>query len=265
MGNEKFKIGQGHLKLAAEELIKFIISLKKFEWLRVATNYFVALLAFYDLYSGLPASSFLAATSLMSIRNENITIQYEVICKMNVYIAGFAGYGHLLCVIINTTDRYIYINWPLRYCELVTNRRALVVSIVCFIITNLVSTTAFYCQDAAKPCTTIQMARFDVIAYIVVPTFLLAFLQVIIFYGKIAWLTYKAKKSITNQMATSHQSGTQKRATKVISLVVGVFKATYFVFFGGFFINLRVNNVWIQTVSIWLWQVSNVFRLLIRF
>ena len=31
-----------------------IISLKKFEWLRMATNYFLALLAFYDFCSGLP-------------------------------------------------------------------------------------------------------------------------------------------------------------------------------------------------------------------
>ena len=125
---------------------------------------------------------------------------------MNVYIAGFSGYGNLLRVIIITMDRYIYINWPLRYYELVTNRKAFVVSIICFIVTNVVSTTAFYGQDAAKPCTTIQMARFDVIAYIVVPTFLLAFVLVILLYGKSAWLAYKAKKSIANQMTASGQS-----------------------------------------------------------
>ena len=232
-----------------------IISLKKFEWLRVPTNIFVALLAFCDFCNGFPTFSLLAATSFLS--PQNTTIQYDVICKTNVYLAGFSGYGNLLCIIIITIDRYIYINWPFRYYELVTNRKALVVSIICFIITNLVSTTAIYDQDATNPCTTISMARFDVIVYIVIPTFLLAILLVLLLYGKIAWLAYKAKKSMINQMTVSDQSGSGKRTTKVISLVVGVFVATYLVFFAGFFVNLRVNSVWIQTIAIWLWQVSH--------
>ena len=233
-----------------------IISLKKFEWLRVPTNYFVALLAFYDFCSGLPSSSLLAATSFLSTQNEKTTIQYDVICKMYVYVAGFSGIGNLLCVIIISVDRYIYINRPLRYYDLVTNRKALVISIISFIIANMVSTTAFYNQDATKPCNTIQMARFEVVVYVVIPTFLLAILLVILLYGKIAWLTYKAKRSMANQMTASDQSGSGKRTTKVISLVVGVFMATYLVFFAGFFINLRVDSIWIQTIAIWLWLVS---------
>ena len=116
-----------------------IISLTKFEWLRTATNYFVAFLAFYDFCNGLPASTFFAATSFLSTPTENITIQYDVICKINVYIAAFSGYGNLLSIIIITVDRYLFINWPLRYHELVTIRKALVVSAVGFIFTNLVS------------------------------------------------------------------------------------------------------------------------------
>ena len=58
-------------------------------------------------------------------------------------------------------------------------------------------------------------------------------------------------------MTASYQSGSQKRTTKVISLVVGVFIATYLMAFVGFFINRQVNNVWLQTIVVWLWTVSN--------
>ena len=234
-----------------------MLSLKKFEWLRVATNYFVALLAFYDFCNGLSTSSLMVARLLISQPGDNITVEYNVICKMNVYIAAFAGYGNLLCLIIITMDRYIYINWPLRYYELVTNRKALVVSINCLLLTSVVSAIVSYGQDVVKPCLAIKMFRFDVIVSVGIPTFLLAFVLVILLYGKIAWLAYKAKKSIANQMTASDQSGSQKRTTKVISLVVGVFMATYLMAFVGFFINLRVNNVWLQTIVVWLWTVSH--------
>ena len=232
-----------------------IISLRKFAWLRVPTNYFVAFLAFYDFCNGLPASSFFAVTSFLSTQNDNITIQYDISCKINVYIAAFSGYGNLLSVILITVDRYIYINWPLRYSELVTNRKALMVSAICFIFTNLMAVMGLYDQDAVKPCNTIQMFRYDVVIFLVVPTFLLAVILVIILYGQIGWLTYKARKSIANQITSNNQSESQKKTTKVISLVVGVFMATYLMYFTGFFVALKVNNIWIQTIVIWLWQV----------
>ena len=237
-----------------------IISLKKFEWLRVASNYFVGLLAFYDFCSGLTISSLLVIKSFLNASNVNITVEYEVICKLYIHLAMFSGYGNLLCVIIITVDRYIYINWPLRYYEVLTNRKAFVISAVCFVITNLVLVFTFYDHDVVKPCTALQMARFDVIVYVVIPTILVAFLLVIILYGQIAWLAYKAKKSVANQMTFNGQSRSQKRTTKVISLVVGVFIATHLVYFTGFITTRKVNNsylVWIQTMSIWLWQVSN--------
>ena len=220
-----------------------IISLKKFEWLRVVTNYFVALLAFYDLCNGLSTSSLMVVRLLISPPGDKITSEFEVICKMNVHVAAFAGYGNLLCVIIITVDRYIYIHWPLRYHELVTHRKALMVSVICLLLTSVVSVIVADGQDVVKPCLAVKMFRFDVIVSVVIPTIFLAFSLVILLYGKIAWLTYKAKISMANQLTASDQSGSQKRVTQVISLVVGVFMATYLMFFVGFFINLQVNNV----------------------
>ena len=99
-----------------------IISLKRFEWLRVPTNYFVALLAFCDFCNGLPVYSFSTATLFLSTENDKITVKYDVICRISVYVAGLSGYGNLLCVIIITADRYIFINWPFRYYDIVTNK-----------------------------------------------------------------------------------------------------------------------------------------------
>ena len=87
-----------------------IISLKKFEWLRVASNYFVGLLALYDFCSGFTISSLLVIKSFLNASNVNITVEYELICKLYIHLAMFSGYGNLLCVIIIIIIIFIYIS-----------------------------------------------------------------------------------------------------------------------------------------------------------
>ena len=236
-----------------------IISLKQFAWLKTPTNYLVAVLAFYDLFHGLPVFVPSVVTSYIGSKYDNFTLNYEISCKFYAAAAAFSGFGNLLCIILITLDRYFYLFWPLRYHDLVTNCRSFIVSAICMMFAVIVSISAVYRSPVSKPCISIQMFNVYVVNYVLIPTFVLAFILVIALYGKIALLTYKARYSSVAPIETSNQSGSQKKTTKVISLVIGVFMMTYITFFAAVLVTKdRIDQlaVWVQTVAIWIWKVS---------
>ena len=238
-----------------------VVSVAKFEWLKTATNYSVAMLAFYDFCNGLPIFTVQLIMSGINQANENITDGYGTSCKVYAFLAAFSGFGNLMCIIIVTIDRYLFINWPLRYHEIVTNSKALVVAAVSFICVLVVSIMGIYKQSATKPCSTFQMYNRYVVNYVGLPASLSAVILVILLYGKIAWITWKNRKSHPSEMAGSDKS--QRKITKIISLVIGVFLMTYLVYFAAF---LGTNGVkakyvrWIQVVAIWTWRVSTYLK-----
>ena len=239
-----------------------MISVAKYEWLKTATNYFVAMLAFYDFCNGLPMLTVQLIMSGITQRNGNITDGYEISCRIYAFLEAFSGVGNLICIIIVTIDRYLFINWPLRYHGIVTNTKALVVAAISFVCVLVLSVIRIYNQPAKIPCSSFQMYNPHFVNYVGLPISVLAVLLVVLLYGKIAWLTCKTKKSQPNEMAGNDQSRSQKKITKIISLVIGVFLMTYIVFFAAF---LGTNDVkakyvrWIQLVAIWIWRVSISF------
>ena len=239
-----------------------VTSVAKFEWLKTATNYFVAMLAFYDFCNGFPIFTVQLIMSGINQVNDNITNGYITSCRALAFLGAFSGFGNLMCIIIVTIDRYLFINWPLRYHGIVTTSKALVVAAVSFVCVLIVSVMAIYKQSVKKPCTTFQMYNPYVVNYVGLPTSVLAVILILILYGKIAWLTWKNRKSHPNEMAGSDKSGSQNKVTKIISLVIGVFLMTYLVYFAAF---LGTNSVkvkyvrWIQIVAIWIWRVSILF------
>ena len=237
-------------------------SVAKFEWLKTATNYFVAMLAFYDFCNGLPIFTVQLIMSGINQRNGDITDGYEISCRVYAFLGAFSGFGNLMCIIIVTVDRYLFINWPLRYYGIVTNSKALVVAASSFVCVLVISVLGVYKQPVKIPCSTFQMYNPHVVNYVGLPTSVLAVILVVLLYGKIAWLTCKTKMSHPNEMAGNDQSRSQKKTTKIISPVIGVFLMTYLVYFAAF---LGTNDVtvkyarWIQVVAIWIWRVSLSF------
>ena len=95
--------------------------------------------------------------------------------------------------------------------------------------------------------------------YLYIPSFVLALIMVIILYGKIALLAYKARNSNMAPMTTNDHSGSQNKNTKVISLVVGVFMVTYVALIVGYIAREIMTDelsYWIRIVAFWIWQVS---------
>ena len=240
-----------------------VVSVAKFEWLKTATNYLVAMLAFYDFCNGLPIFTVQLIMSGISQANDSITDGYGISCKTYAFLAAFSGFGNLMCIIIVTNDRYLFINWPLRYHGIVTNSKALTVTAVSFICVLVVSVMGIYKQSPTKPCSTFQMYNPYVVNYVGLPTSVLTVILITLLYGKIAWITWKNRKSQPKEMTGNDKSGSQKKVTKIISLVIGVFLMTYLVYFAAFLGTSGVNAKyvrWIQVIAIWIWRVSTVFN-----
>ena len=215
-----------------------MISVKKFYWLKTATNYFVAMLAFYDFCNGLPIFTMQLIEPDIALGNKNITQKYEICCFIHTFLNIFSGYGNPVCIII---VRYFFINWPLRYHGVVTSTKALVVSILSFVAVVSTSILGIYGRRVQKPCSIFRMYSPYFINYVGLPTLALAMGLVFLLYGK------------------NDQLGSQNKVTKVISLVIGVFMLTYISIvislLGTSYVPGQLGR-WIQLASIWIWRVS---------
>ena len=74
-----------------------------------------------------------------------------------------------------------------------------------------------------------------------------------------ALLAYKARNSEVGPVTTNNHSGSQKKTTKVILLVVGVFMMTYVTLIATSILMRGMTDqvsLWIRIVAFWIWQVS---------
>ena len=236
-----------------------ITSVKKFEWMRTPTNYLVALLAFFDFCNGLPVFAASSIYRYYEAKNANVTLAHSVSCKVLGSLSAFSGFGNLLTVILITLERYFYIVRPLRYHDTVTNKRVVIISIFCLLFAAVVSVMAVYGSSVVKPCYSLKTANVYIMMYLVIPLFVLTLFMAIFLYGKIALLAYKARNSKVGPVTTNNDSGSQKKTTKVISLVVGIFMMTYGTLFAAYIATRGMTDqlsLWIRLVAIWTWRVS---------
>ena len=85
-----------------------IISVKRFDWLRTPTFYFVALLAFFDFCSAFPPSVMVVVSFMDYSPSENITSGCTAYCKITFGFLGFSDTGNLLLIVIIAIDRCLY-------------------------------------------------------------------------------------------------------------------------------------------------------------
>ena len=237
-----------------------MISVKRFEWLRSPTFYFVALLAFFDFLNAFPPSVMVVVSLMDDSPGKNITSGYTIYCKITFGFLSFSSAGNLVLIIIITMDRYLYITKPLRYIDIVTNRKALNISTFVFLFCLISSFFTVYNGSSImkRPCSPVQVWNGDIVRYFMVPLFVFAILMIIALYGKIAHISWKARKTDVQAMPQHNQSGAQNKITKVIVPVIGVFTVTYITIAGGFLITSywTGQNIWIPTVARFIWLVS---------
>ena len=163
-----------------------IISVKRFEWRRTPTFYFVALLAFFDFCSAFPPSVMVVVSFMDYPPSENITSGCTVYCKVTFGFYGFSATGNLVLIVIITIDRYLYITKPLRYIYIVTNRKALNISTFAFLfclITSFFTMIRAFCLIVSvfgvysgpsiviRPCGHFHVWNGDIVRYFMMPLF----------------------------------------------------------------------------------------------
>ena len=237
-----------------------VISVIKFEWLRTSTNYFVALLAFFDFWGGIPLNISLQVTAIIDSVDEKMTSSFEISCKIYALIMAFSACGDLLAILVITIDRHLYINYPLRYHTIVTNTRALAVSALCFVFAGIVSLTSTEWSKVRRPCISQNIIDVEVMTYLMVPLLLYTLLLVVVVYGRIAYVAWKAKKSTVQPTTQNMQWKSQGKMTKVLSLVISAFMTTYITYFISFYITATTDitgryTFVVQSTAAWIWQV----------
>ena len=238
-----------------------MISVCKFEWLKSSTTYFVALLAFFDFCNGVPV--FVSGVIASTIDNpmENITLNYIITCKAHMVFVSFSGFGDLLCILIITIDRYLYIIMPLRYHSIVTRNKALILSAMFLVVVSIFALSGITRTNVARPCRSITSANGHVFKFFLLPLLGLILISVIIMYGNIALVTWRARNADLQQSNSNSQSESQNKMTKVVSLVIGVFTMTYATYFITYLVTSGREGdyiIVIQAVAIWIWQVKDI-------
>ncbi len=104
--------------------IMVIISVIKFKYLQTRTNLFVTALAISDLTMGLIAvPSTLAVRNIDSITLSNSSYQiWHRSCIAGNFFQHASALGDLLSISAITVDRFLYINYPLKYPIIMTKR-----------------------------------------------------------------------------------------------------------------------------------------------
>ena len=155
-------------------------------------------------------------------------------------------------------ENNININQPLRYHSIVTRKKALNLSTIFLVGVLKFSLSGVTRTKVGRPCISIRSANGNVFRFFIIPLLLVTLILILIMYGKIALVTWKAKNANAQHSNPSSQSGAQNKMTKVMSLVIGVFTMTYVTYFITYFVTLGKEGrhiIMIQSVAIWIWQV----------
>ena len=233
-----------------------LVSVKKFHWLRLPTHYSIACLAVWDICNGFPL--FVSVTTTESLENSNNTTGYEVSCKLQSFLAIFCTLGEGLCILVIAVDRLIFLNWPLRYYNMVTDHRMKVAMACCpavaFVI-SVLSIAESRNKMAPRPCLLLDaVGRLNMIVNIAIGVSML--IALIVLYLKISFIAREARR--TGHRSDTSQSVSPKSTTRIMVYMIAVVVCSYLAYCVLYFISTAVNHQLsqiLQLVGIWIAKV----------
>ncbi len=246
-----------------------ITAIIKYEYLQSKTNLFVLALSMADLTCGLiatPVTTVMRNIDSNIISNSSYPI-WKVSCIAGSFFQHLSAMGDMLSIAAITLDRFLYINYPLKYETIMTRRVA--ATIFTGIIVGSLGLTflAILGSDVLEKglfCTVFNVLEPISVNTIWMPLFGLVSLMVIVFYGKIAQAALSKEKQDMSQFSNAKS---QKKVTKVMSIVIGIFVSTYGAWFAVYFATAGIQGQAMrifQGFVIWFWAVSkhNFFQFL---
>ncbi len=267
------RLVQGFVSFSANALT--IVAIVKYPELRNScTNFFVASLAVADALSGLLTYVQIITVYVLD-RATQVWINY---CYFEMFVSLVSVFGNLFGMLLITMDRYIYIQWPLKYYRLVTPGRALcaIGATWAFITCAFVFALVFGSHlVAGVPCRFSIVLTPDVYNYGIQLPFYGITCGIFLIYTLIGLLVIKLKRDmrklapadhVTEQSLTGNQAKKERKTIRVMALVLGVYivcyipTAIYHVIMKG-----RPQTVAVVVVSRYVVMVTRNERLLIEF
>ena len=173
-----------------------------------------------------------------------------------------AGMGDMLSIFAITFDRFLFINFPLRYDSIMTKHVAVVIVILIFTISTSFTLFMLLLSDVLRKG--MECSMFNVLAPVFtfgvwMPLSGLGTILITAFYGKIAMIAMSKRSATPQDTSGSNQVQGQARVTKVMAVVIGVYIFTYGEWFTVFFVTSGTDTYTVdvlQSCATWLWQVG---------
>ena len=221
---------EGALAIAGNLIALSVVC--KFDFLRENNGCrFIASLALADFFGGIGIFVSIARGILTNI----FKLALVSLCKAEVFIFTLSHTGNIYCYLLMTVDRFIFIERPLRYFSIMTQRRAFL-AIVFLWMLNLVTTSSGVAWEAGVddkgPCHfgTLSLYRKAFLFVSFIQRFILTFCILGPIYGKIthtAWEAIKTEPHFSTFPQQSQAAERKKRQERKMTITIAIMFGVY--------------------------------------
>lgn len=209
-----------------------IVAVIRFHCLRKMSNMFVANLAVWDVMAGFVALPFSVIVEFT--KPKSLESWWFRLCITKEYITLLGLSGNLSGICLIAIERFVFVQYPLRYYSIVTKARVALVLVLSTVYVVFLSIIGISFRKEFTNETDCDMANYQITAirYGYLPVNMIVFTAItVITYVRISYIAYKISKQISQQQPACSlqpsQHSSQMKFTKMMNLVLGMYFAFY--------------------------------------
>ncbi len=257
---------QGTLAVVGNLITLIAVYKYDFLWENNACR-FIASLALADFLSGVQVFTAIARNTT------KVLFIFHSLCKVDIFFIFLGHLGNIYSYLLLTIDRLIYIECPLRYISIVTQRRTLRAIIVIWIASIIQASSLVVWESEANEMHSCSFSTDTVFRrggkeFGLILTFFLAFCVLAPIYGKIACTSWKLMKTdphLSNFPPDDRTKQRKKLQERKMTLTIGVVFGVYLlcnipltVYFA------VISNIYAQPYPFWVLLVYRLMTFVFR-